>query len=347
MAGRPRSDPSARVKPDSCWFRAWRELESWACAARQSSAGPRPVRPPGLPWAAAADAAPKRRRRRSWREIRPAMPAAFRFRHQAAGVLAAPARACRRMGPHKCPNGRPRMPKRRPLSCRKRGSLPRRRGRAGRLGDPSQWAGFEGRRSARSRSRGREKLGPSFRSAARAGRAPPGLVCDPCKAGAASVLPRRAPAPSKKLFKFCPPSSSSWHLPLCQTAAFSLAVCPPPLPPLPLSLFTTQFMLPSIHIPPQAGDAARRCILTCVGARAHCCSGEWRMMREPPSLLRTPSRVGSGHIPRRSSVEAIAKQKLRAGEGETEAGRKGGREGPPPPHHSRAAAQPPTSVPQW
>ena len=39
MAGRPRSDPSARVKPDSCWFRAWRELESWACAARQSSAG--------------------------------------------------------------------------------------------------------------------------------------------------------------------------------------------------------------------------------------------------------------------------------------------------------------------
>ena len=192
MAGRPRSDPSARVKPDSCWFRAWRELESWACAARQSSAGPRPVRPPGLPWAAAADAAPKRRRRRSWRETRPAMPAAFRFRHQAAGVLAAPARACRRMGPPQV-SKRPAAHAQTPAAVLPETWVPAET--AGRLGDPSQWAGFEGRRSARSRSRGREKLGPSFRSAARAGRAPPGLVCDPCEAGAASVLPRRAPAP--------------------------------------------------------------------------------------------------------------------------------------------------------
>ena len=161
------------------------------------------------------------------------------------------------------------------------------------------------------------------------------------------VFCRAAPPPHKR-------SSSSSVPPLLQvgmcpyiTQQRSLLQFARPPSPAPLSLFTTQFMLPSIHIPPQAGDAARRCILTCVGARAHCCSGEWRMMREPPSLLRTPSRVGSGHIPRRSSVEAIAKQKLRAGEGETEAGRKGGREGPPPPHHSRAAAQPPTSVPQW
>ena len=152
----------------------------------------RPVRPPGLPWAAAADAAPKRRRRRSWREIRPAMPAAFRFRHQAAGVLAAPARACRRMGPPQV-SKRPAAHAQTPAAVLPETWVPAET--AGRLGDPSQWAGFEGRRSARSRSRGRDKLGPSFRSAARAGRAPPGLVCDPCEAGAASVLPRRAPAP--------------------------------------------------------------------------------------------------------------------------------------------------------
>ena len=195
MAGRPRSDPSARVKPDSCWFRAWRELESWACAARQSSAGL------GRSDPLAYHGRPRPTQRQNGADgglgekfgLRCQLPSGSVTKRQASWRRR-PARAGAWVH-HKCPNGRPRMPKRRPLSCRKRGSLPRRRGRAGRLGDPSQWAGFEGRRSARSRSRGRDKLGPSFRSAARAGRAPPGLVCDPCEAGAASVLPRRAPAP--------------------------------------------------------------------------------------------------------------------------------------------------------
>ena len=232
MAGRPRSDPSARVKPDSCWFRAWRELESWACAARQSSAGL------GRSDPLAYHGRPRPTQRQNGADgglgekfgLRCQLPSGSVTKRQASWRRR-PARAGAWVH-HKCPNGRPRMPRRRPLSCRKRGSLPRRRAVSAirHSGPALKGAAALGAGAAAVRNSGPHsvlQLGPAgLLRASSATRAKPAL----------RVFCRAAPPPHKR-------SSSSSVPPLLQ-----VGICPYINQPRSLS----QFARPPSPPPPSA-----------------------------------------------------------------------------------------------